>query len=300
MPGPPAFGNQDYQAALQRLMPTGRIWRGDQASILTATLGALAPTYTRSTAAALQLLIDANPSTTVNLLSEWEKSLGLPDPCTIPGASVEQRSAAVRAKFGARGSLTTAYFIALAAALGFAITITEFRPFCADDPCDSPVYGPEWSYVWQVNAPTVTTFYFSADLSSADDPLETFDNSELVCRILRDAPAGTVVLFSFGISGNLIDDGGVLTCTGDAGFQIGPAGLGAGAFFSNGDGAGGVVSAVPGATRNFAYPPVYFGDVTAAGLATINAGDLTWVAPVPGSKILWVPLGAAGGDVWVA
>jgi len=194
---PPAFGDADYQQAMLRLLPTGRVWRRDPESTLSAVMLALAPTYTRSTAAAAQVLIDASPATTQNLLMEWENSLGLPDPCTAANPSIEQRQAAVRAKWGSRGALTTAYFVSMAAALGFAITITEFTPFAVDMGCDQPLYEPAWAFVWQVNAPEVVTFYFSVEDSGADDPLETYDAGELVCRITQDAPAGTLVLFVF-------------------------------------------------------------------------------------------------------
>jgi uncharacterized protein YmfQ (DUF2313 family) len=197
MPAPPAFVDADYQQAMLRLLPRGRIWRRDPSSVMSATLLALAPTYTRSTAAAAQVLIDGNPATTQNLLPEWEASLGLPDACTAANPSIEQRQAAVCAKFGARGALTTGYFIGLAASLGFAITITEFRPFAADMACDLPDYDSAWAFAWQVNAPQITTFYFSADSSSVDDPLETYDAGELVCRITHDAPAETTVFFVF-------------------------------------------------------------------------------------------------------
>jgi uncharacterized protein YmfQ (DUF2313 family) len=180
---------------MQRLLPRGRVWRTDAAATIPQVLLALAPTYTRSTAAARQVLVDANPDTTQNLLREWEESLGLPDPCTPLNPSLEQRAAAVRAKFAARGALNIPYFITLAAALGYVITITEFRPFSADMPCELPDYDPYWAFVWQVNVPGATTFYFSADESAADDPLETIDAPELICRIQQDAPAETTVIF---------------------------------------------------------------------------------------------------------
>ena len=182
---------------MPRLLPQGRAWRRDSGSNLSALFLALAPAYTRNTEAAAQVLIDASPATTDNLLVEWENSLGLPDPCTAANPSLQQRRAAVRAKWGARGSLTIPYFIGLAANLGFAITIREFAPFSVDMPCDMPLNGPEWAFVWQVNAPQITTFYFSADRSSVDDPLESYDAGELVCRIRADAPAETLVLFKF-------------------------------------------------------------------------------------------------------
>jgi uncharacterized protein YmfQ (DUF2313 family) len=196
-PAPAVLGDVDFQQAMLRLLPRGRVWRRDPGSTLSALMLALAPTYTRGMQAAAQVLIDARPATTENLLVEWEESLGLPDACTAANPSVEQRKAAVRAKWGARGSLTIAYFIALAANLGFTITITEFTPFTVDQPCDEALCEPEWSYVWQVNAPEVVTFYFAVDESGVDDPLEVYDAGELVCRIRADAPAETIVFFTF-------------------------------------------------------------------------------------------------------
>lgn len=194
---PPPFGDAEYAGALAKLMPRGRIWRGDPGSNLQALLASLAPTYTRSTQAAAQVLVDADPATTVNLLDEWEASLGLPDPCTAPSPSLQQRRAAVRAKFGARGTLNIPFFIRLAASLGFTVTITEFMSYRADMACDLPDYDAAWDWAWEVTAPQVTTFYFSADQSNADDPLETYDNSELACRMLAYAPAGTILFFAF-------------------------------------------------------------------------------------------------------
>ena len=140
--------------------------------MLSALFLALAPTYVRNMASAAQVLVDASPATTSNLLVEWEKSLGLPDACTAANPSIEQRQAAVRAKWGARGSLTIAYFIALAANLGYTVTITEFTPFTVDMPWTCRCCEPEWAFIWQVSAPAIVTFYFSVDESSVDDPLE--------------------------------------------------------------------------------------------------------------------------------
>jgi uncharacterized protein YmfQ (DUF2313 family) len=197
MSAPPIFTDEDFHQAMMRLLPRGPIWRTDAASNLSNVLLALAPTYTRSSAAAAQLLIDTNPDTTENLLTEWEESLGLPDPCSVSNPTLEQRQVAVRAKWGFRGSLSNAYFIALAAELGFAITITEFSPFVIGEGVGLPLLGPAWAFAWEVNAPQVTTLYFAVGSSAVGDALTTYDSGELVCRITRDAPAETTVFFVF-------------------------------------------------------------------------------------------------------
>jgi uncharacterized protein YmfQ (DUF2313 family) len=197
MAAPQIFGDLDFKQALLRLSPRGRVWRRDVEANFPALLGALAPSYTRTAAAALQLLVDVFPGTTFNLLPEWEASLGLPDPCTAPDPTFQERLAAVAAKFSSRGGQSVRYFINLAALLGFTVTIDQFWPFSADDPCDGPDYDPDWAFVWQVNAPQIETFYFRADESASDDPLASYDNTELACRMQMYAPAQTKLIFVF-------------------------------------------------------------------------------------------------------
>jgi uncharacterized protein YmfQ (DUF2313 family) len=224
MPVPPVFGDADYQQAMLSLLPRGRIWRRDPDSVLARLMLALAPAYTRSTQSAAQLLIDADPATTLDLLPEWEASLGLPDSCTPANPTLARRQASVRAKFAARGSLSKTYFTKLAAGLGYAITITEFTPFVAgmaaglpdcggDDLVDTelvagagragdplmswPAPKVAWPFAWEVSAPRVLVDDFAAGVNVAGDPLMSFDGQELVCRIRRDAPAETFVFFAF-------------------------------------------------------------------------------------------------------
>jgi uncharacterized protein YmfQ (DUF2313 family) len=197
MPAPPLFGDLDYKQALQRLSPSGRVWRRDQDSTFAALLGALAPTYTRSTEAGAQLLIDLFPESTINLLPEWEKSLGLPDACAPPDASLAVRQAAVRAKWGERGGQSISYFTAYAAKLGYPITITTFAPSRFGQAFGLRFGGQAWAHAWQVNAPTFTIRRFAFGHDFFGEPFASWDNSVLQCEIQRLAPAHTVILFKY-------------------------------------------------------------------------------------------------------
>lgn len=252
-PVPPPFGNADYQAAMLALMPRGIIWPRGPQSVQSETLAALAPSYTRSTAAALQVLVDASPATTQNLLPEWEESLGLPDPCTPASPTLEQRQANVRAKFAARGSMSVSYFITLAATLGFDITITEFTDYTIGEAVGLPMYGPAWAYAWQVSSPQIQTFYFEAGSSAVGDPLATFDVGELVCQFLRYKPAETIVFFSF---------------TGGSGIDISPWQP----LVSIGPG---VITSVPTAIVSIS-PGVISGTVTALPAYTLSTTALSF------------------------
>ena len=191
------FGDQDYQQAMLRLLPKGRAWRSDAGSNLAAVLLALAPTYTRSTAAAAALLVDAFPETTLNLLPEWEASLGLPDPCLGPNPTLQQRQDGVRAKFAQRGGQSVAFFTAQAAAIGYPITVTQFAPFTVGQVVGLPLYGVAWAFAWQVNAPTFSVHYFEVGHDNVGEPLASWGNTTLQCELGRLAPAHTTLLFSY-------------------------------------------------------------------------------------------------------
>ncbi len=180
MAAPPNWTNTDFLAGMQALMPTGPAWPRDADAVQTQVLAALVPVYTGNAGAAAALLVDAFPSTTLGLLPEWEATLGLPDPCTPLNPSMAQRQAAVLAKFISFGGQTTEYYIAVAAALGYPITITELS-----------------DYAWQINVPSVNISYFTAGISVAGDPLWTIGNAELECRIKQIMPAHTVLTFNF-------------------------------------------------------------------------------------------------------
>ena len=75
----PNYSANDFQAALQKLMPRGRVWPTSPDSIQAKTLYGLAGIFEKNSADAAALLKDAFPLTTIGLLPEWESTLGLPD-----------------------------------------------------------------------------------------------------------------------------------------------------------------------------------------------------------------------------
>jgi uncharacterized protein YmfQ (DUF2313 family) len=197
MPAPIATA-QDYLWQFLRLMPRGRIWQRGWGNVEAQDLLTLMPTWARLHARANQLLVDTFPCSTVELLPEWEASLGLPDPCTGPLETLQQRTASVCAKFAARGGQSVAYFKALAAAHGYSIEITQYAAFRVDiNAVEDPLNDEAWDYAWTVTAPTTSITYFSADLSMVEEPLEWWGNEMLECLIRAAAPAHTVVMFQY-------------------------------------------------------------------------------------------------------
>lgn len=67
----------------------------------------------------------AYPTAITFSLADWEAELGLPDPCGPDNPSFAARKAAVRAKLTAHGGASPGYFICVARAAGYDISIDE-------------------------------------------------------------------------------------------------------------------------------------------------------------------------------
>ena len=188
----------DYARAILGLLPRGRIWGDDGGGPQSSLAAGCAEEAARVGDRAAQLLEEAFPASTSELLAEWEATLGLPDPCVGVGATIQERRNAVVAKLAASGGQSRAHFVSLAAALGFAVTIEEFAParvglMRAGD----PVQGDAWAHHWRVHAPETTVFEFRAGRSAAGEPLRRWGNAALECAVSRTKPAHTTVSFAY-------------------------------------------------------------------------------------------------------
>lgn len=201
------FALADYEAALRALFPTGRAWSREPDALQGQLVAGLAPTLVRLDARAQTLLVDAFPATTLELLPEWEASLGLPDPCEGPDQVVQQRRQQVVNRLVNTGGQSRAYFLDVLARLGFIDSeITEYTPFKADvSVADWPLYDESWAHAWRVNVPGLRVFEFEADISTADEPLLTIADEVIVCVIEALKPAHTLVIYTTNPSGGMLD-----------------------------------------------------------------------------------------------
>ncbi|OGS90868.1 MAG: hypothetical protein A2Z95_06275 [Gallionellales bacterium GWA2_60_18] len=189
----------DYLSQLQALLPQGSAWPRDPDALLTRLLDGFAEEFARVDARAAQLLDESDPRATYELLADWERVAGLPGTCALLAGidlSVEQRRAALVAKLTERGGQSRAYFIALAARLGFTVTITEYHEWSVLDDVDAPLNGADWNFVWAVNAPLNTLVEWTVN-SDVEMPFAVWGNALLECAINQNKPAHTVALFVY-------------------------------------------------------------------------------------------------------
>jgi uncharacterized protein YmfQ (DUF2313 family) len=219
------FTGDDYAEVLADLLPPGVVWPRDAETVLMRTMRGLAEEYARIHERDCDLLDESYPGSSTEAITDWERICGLPDECTGPLETLQERRAAVLSKLASRGGQSKQYYIDGAAILGFDITIREFRPFIAGqgragEPCyhqsrgrESPPFDPvppgtlpdstlsrnrDWWFVWEVTSlEAVKMFYFRAGESQAGDPLARWSNDMLECWILEHKPAHTWVIFRY-------------------------------------------------------------------------------------------------------
>ncbi|MCX7061329.1 MAG: DUF2313 domain-containing protein [Gammaproteobacteria bacterium] len=173
---------EDYAAQLAALLPTGAAWQPSPETLLGRLLLAIGSELARVHARADTLRIEADPRSTTELLPEWEITAGLPDPCVSGPQTIEQRRAALLARLTGTGGASRAYFIGVAAAYGYTVTIEE------------PAL-----HTWRMrSAEAVGISRFRAGLSTAGDPLASFGNEAFECLFNRIKPAHTALLFAYG------------------------------------------------------------------------------------------------------
>lgn len=189
----------DYLAQLQALLPQGPAWPREADAALTKLLLAWADELSRVDGRAADLVEEADPRTTSELLADWERVAGLPDACVEALAGTQttaQRRAALVAKLTTIGGQSPAYFVALAAALGYTVTITEYKTFTVRSKVNDPLNDTPWRFTFTVTAPLNTVRRFNVR-SPVNEPLAAWGNELLECVISRLKPAHSHVLFAY-------------------------------------------------------------------------------------------------------
>lgn len=194
------YSADQYREQLKALLPPGRAFPRERGTTLDALLSAMSQELARIDERIDRLPSEALPSTTSELLADWERVAGLPDSCSgLLSDTMQGRRSDLVSKLVSRGGQSAAYFIEVAAALGFEVIIEEFRPFQAGwSAAGDALTNGDWRFTWRVRAPEVTVVPFRAGQSAAGEPLRVWGNEGLECRMRKYAPAHTNVIFGYG------------------------------------------------------------------------------------------------------
>ncbi len=189
-----------YLGQLQALMPSGAAWPRDPVHVQTRTLAALAEELARVSARFDDLSGEADVRAADELLTDWERLLGLPDDCQAGLAlSIADRRRITTQRLIEKGGQSTAYFLGLAELLGEpGCTITEFRPMNCNDDCNDALYSPEDRFNWRLTMPHAAVNARPMNCNDdCNDPLDLSSPSLIVCPITERKPAHTNVFFAY-------------------------------------------------------------------------------------------------------
>lgn len=141
----------DYKNAAIALSPKGACWPTDDASNWVKLLDSIAQEFARVDGRTVDLYAEGFPDTTVELIGNWERVVGLPDAFSNPDATLEERRQAVLFKLQARGGQTVEYLVDLINTLGYQAKIIEAVPFRADLSCtDDYLFDDTWAHIFIV------------------------------------------------------------------------------------------------------------------------------------------------------
>jgi uncharacterized protein YmfQ (DUF2313 family) len=189
----------NYKAQLGQLLPPGKAFANSDNSKLGDLLAAQSVELARVDGRAEDMILEADPRTTNEMLPDWERVCGLPDECTGGGETVEERRQLVTAKYTQRGGQSPGFFQELAATLGYDVEIEEYHAFRVGDDTGDPAYDDDWAHAFSVLVPDETTVrYFASFSGCAGEPLATWGDDALECVITRAKPAHSTVLFAYG------------------------------------------------------------------------------------------------------
>ncbi|MFC3716795.1 YmfQ family protein [Luteimonas soli] len=189
-----------YREQLQALLPQGRAWSRSPDATVTHYLDAAAEEYARVHARADALVDESIPTSTNEMLVDWEGVAGLPDNCSgTLRDTLQGRRADLVSKLVSSGGQSREYYTRVAASLGFEVEIEEFKPFRAGrSVAGDRVSNGDWKFTWRVRSAEVTVTHFRAGRSAAGEPIARWGNDALECRIQGVKPAHTQLQFAYG------------------------------------------------------------------------------------------------------
>jgi len=188
----------DYAHALASLLPVGAAWPREVERVIMNVVNGLAQIFGFVDSRAADLLErESDPRATIELLQDWERNWGLPDPCFAEPLTIADRQKMLVQKMTLIGAQDRQFFISVMAEVGHQIAIKEWAPFMAGvsrvgdtrgeygemflpggpvptsgDPMGGevdhrpPVSGDSYDFRWEIGPPEMR-FYWSIRVGQA-------------------------------------------------------------------------------------------------------------------------------------
>ena len=161
----------------------------------------IAEEWSRIETAMEALLAEADPRAALNLLPDYERVLG-PDACgrdQLVLSSNDRRALAYQRWTGA-GNVCAGYFARAGAAIGVALTITEYplTPLGAWA-CGTPIVAPPQQFVFRVDLPATRVTRWVCGATACGEAISARTPNLMECVIRMEAPLWTQPIFVYGV-----------------------------------------------------------------------------------------------------
>jgi len=211
----------DYAQAFLALLPQGQAWPRHPESILVQACTGLNKYWGFVDGRAADLLeVESDPRLTVELLPDWERNWGLPDPCFFgTQQTMADRRRILMIKMTLLGGQSRAFFVEIMGWMGYSINISEYAPYMTgisrvgDTSREEIAAGghpgnmrwylgpPEMRFYWTVHVGDARLTWFRTGPIGGevgvDHHLEIGLAEELICLLERWKPAHTQITLDY-------------------------------------------------------------------------------------------------------
>jgi len=196
-----ALNREDYLHLLKSLLPNGKAWEVSRTSFFYRILEAISDEFSRVQIRIEDLLNELNPAKTQEMLTDWEKLLGIPNECTgsISELTYQARKKLVYTYYTMTGGTRPEYYKELIKNFGFDIEVNEIKNFRTGlSSVGQGLNNGLWRYAFEVRTLNAPVFRFSTGQNTVGDPLVVLSNDLIKCIIDENKPAHVAVIYTFG------------------------------------------------------------------------------------------------------
>lgn len=138
-----SYTREQYTEQLIALFPLGKAFPRDNSTNFYKMIYSFTKQFKDIDDCAEALPEDWFPATTTNFLTEWQKSLGLPDKCLTYQSSFEDQRAQVVSRLTFTGEESIGFLTQFCESLGYTVDIQEWGQIvCNAQSCNSVACGP--------------------------------------------------------------------------------------------------------------------------------------------------------------
>ena len=206
----------DYATAFLNLLPQGQAWPRQIETTLVLSCDGISQYWGFVDGRAADLLeTESFPQTTVELLPDWERNFGLPDPCFPDATSIPERQNMLVLQMTLLGGQSRSFFEWVSEWTGHEIHIAEWAPFMVGvsevgdtryEYDNTGLYrwyigAPENRYYWYVQSDDAVLEWFRCGTSYSQagvhPHLKIITASPVECLLDRWKPAHTELVFDY-------------------------------------------------------------------------------------------------------